>query len=579
MIETTILSNGLTLLTERMANIRSVSIGVWLRKGSRHEEAAENGISHFLEHLVFKGTEKRTTAEIARAIDSIGGQMDAFTTKEYTCFYAKVLDEHLPVAVDLLSDILLHPLFEANEIERERKVIFEEIRMVEDTPDELIYDLFSDYFWPGHPLGRPIQGTADTVRSMNRDRLKGFFEESYQPGQIIISAAGNLEHADLAGTIGEAFEPLPDRSNHLPEQVPSVRRGIVVREKSELEQLHVCLGLKGYPQNHPRRFEWHVLNTLLGGSMSSRLFQNIREKRGLAYSIYSSVNAFRDTGNLMVSSATSPDSGEEVVRLIVEEFRKLKSNRVDPEELKGQGKPQGQPHAEPGEQFQPDVESGPAAHLLRSPVVPERNHQGHRGGGRGSGSRPGRRASEPGTLRSRHPRSDLVIRPDRKGTQFLKHPTPGPEPEPAQVEVRIRRRPGNADLPLPALATSGSVGFDLAAAVEAEVRLGPGERVTVPTGFEIALPPGYEAQLRPRSGLAQRRGLTLLNTPGTIDWDYRGEIRLIVINHGADEATIRRGDRIAQMVIHRVPRVRLVPADELPGTGRGAGGFGHSGEN
>jgi predicted Zn-dependent peptidase len=334
MIEQTALSNGLTLLTEQMPNIRSVSIGVWLRKGSRHEIAAENGISHFLEHLVFKGTRTRTTAEIARIIDSIGGQMDAFTTKEYTCFYAKVLDEHLPVAVDLLSDILLHPRFDPGEIERERRVIFEEIRMVEDTPDELIYDLFSDYFWPSHPLGRPIQGTADTVRAMHRDRLRTYFEESYQPGRIIISAAGNLDHVDLTAAIRTTFEPLADRTNHLPEQAPAARAGLVVREKNDLEQLHVCLGLEGFPQNHPRRYEWHVLNTLLGGSMSSRLFQNIRENRGLAYSIYSSVNAFRDTGNLLVHSATSPDSGEEVIRLILEEFRNLKRTRVDPEELK-----------------------------------------------------------------------------------------------------------------------------------------------------------------------------------------------------------------------------------------------------
>ncbi len=333
MIETTVLSNGLTLLTERMPNLRSVSIGIWLRKGSRHEEEAENGISHFLEHLVFKGTLKRTTVEIARIIDSIGGQMDAFTTKEYTCFFAKVLDEHLPVALDLLTDIVLHPRFDPKEIERERKVIFEEIRVVEDTPDELIYDMFADHFWAGHPLGRPIQGTLDSVGSMKRDRLKSFFRESYQPGNIIISAAGNFDHGKMSDTIRAAFGSLVDQPNHQPEVVPKVRKGVVLQAKDSLGQLHVCLGLEGYPQSDPRRFEWHVLNTLLGGSMSSRLFQNIREKRGLAYSIYSSVNAFRDAGNLLISSATNPQNGDEVVKLILEEFQELKSKPVGLEEL------------------------------------------------------------------------------------------------------------------------------------------------------------------------------------------------------------------------------------------------------
>ena len=333
MIQETVLSNGLTILTESMPNIRSVSIGVWLRKGSRHEVAKENGISHFLEHLVFKGTDRRSTEEIARTIDSIGGQMDAFTTKEYTCFYAKVLDDHLPVAIDLLADLLLHPLFDPGEIERERKVIFEEIRMVDDTPEELVYDLFSDHFWKEHPLGRPIQGTRQTVESMGRDRLRGFFRESYQPGHIIISAAGNLQHQKLVDAIRATFEVLEDRSNNLQDESPSVQKGMVLREKSELGQLHICLGLEGYSQSHPRRYQWYVLNTLLGGGMSSRLFQNIREKRGLAYSVYSSVNGFRDTGNFLVYSATSPESGEEVVQLILEEFQRLKKNMVEDREL------------------------------------------------------------------------------------------------------------------------------------------------------------------------------------------------------------------------------------------------------
>jgi len=328
------LSNGLTVLTEQMPNLRSISLGVWLKKGSRHESEAENGISHFIEHLLFKGTANRSAKEIALTIDSIGGHIDAFTAKEYTCFYAKVLDEHLPVALDLLSDIVLHPRFEPQEIEKERKVIFEEIRMVDDTPDELVYDLFNQYLWPDHPLGRPIQGTVESVSVMTPEILSRYFRESYQPANLLITATGNLEHEKLVTDIRRAFEPLTNGSAPPGTQPPRLHPGMVIKEKKELGQVHLCLGVKGFPLAHEHRFQEYVLNTLLGGAMSSRLFQDIREERGLAYNVFSSVNSFRDTGFLMVYAATAPESAEQVVRLILEEFVSLKEKPPSDREMR-----------------------------------------------------------------------------------------------------------------------------------------------------------------------------------------------------------------------------------------------------
>ena len=333
MIRKEVLPNGLTLLTETMPHVRSVSLGVWLRQGSRHERPGLNGISHFIEHLVFKGTETRTAKEIALAMESVGGQMDAFTSKEYTCFYAKVLDQHLSDAVDILSDIVLRPKFDPDEIDRERKVVLEEIRMVEDTPDELIYDVFSEHFYPGNPLGRPIQGTLETVGSFGRAKLLRFFRNAYRPENMLIVAAGNLNHRNLSRLVTRMFGKL--ERNGTPRgrvRRPRERYGVVTRSK-KLEQLHLMMGLPAYPENFEHRYSLFVMNALLGGTMSSRLFQKIREEQGLAYSVYSGVHAFVDSGFLMVYAATAPATGAQTTRLILEELRALRDRGPDDDEV------------------------------------------------------------------------------------------------------------------------------------------------------------------------------------------------------------------------------------------------------
>jgi predicted Zn-dependent peptidase len=334
MIRKEVLSNGLTLLTETMPDVRSVSIGVWLRRGSRDEPARINGISHFIEHLVFKGTETRSAKQIALQMDMVGGQMDAFTSKEYTCFYAKVLDEHQDVAVDLLADIVQRPLFDAQELERERQVVLEEIRMVEDTPDELLYDLFSGRFFPSHPLGRPIQGTAASVADLGRRQLLSFFREAYRPANMLIVAAGNVRHARMSRLVRQAFGGLePGRSRDGRKVPPRPRPTIVTRRRSELEQLHVLLGIPAFADSLDRRYALHVWNTVLGGTMSSRLFQRIREERGLAYNVYSALNTFADTGMLTIYAATNPRSANEVIRLVVQELRSLRDLGPTREEI------------------------------------------------------------------------------------------------------------------------------------------------------------------------------------------------------------------------------------------------------
>jgi predicted Zn-dependent peptidase len=332
MVVREVLDNGLRLITERMPQVRSVTIGVWLTRGSRHETDERSGIAHFVEHMLFKGTANRTAEDIAQAIDSIGGQLDAFTAKEYASYYIKVLDEHLPLAVDLLSDIVLRPAFAPEEIEREKKVILEEIKMVEDTPDDLVHELFTQHFWEGHPLGRPILGSRETVDSFMSESLRTYFGGAYAAPNMIVSAAGNLEHAQVRDLVGRSLVDLPQRGEELSEAPPTVVPQAITRTK-DLEQSHVCLGTNSYPQRHDDRYVSYILNTLLGGSMSSRLFQNVREKRGLAYSVFSGLSAYRDAGNITIYAGCANEAVEEVIDLCVEELRTIKREPVPHTEL------------------------------------------------------------------------------------------------------------------------------------------------------------------------------------------------------------------------------------------------------
>src|SRR5207249_1586022 len=301
-----------------MTQVRSVSIGVWLTRGSRHESAERGGIAHFVEHMLFKGTASRSAEDIAQAIDSIGGQLDAFTAKEYASYYIKVLDEHLPLAIDILSDIVRNPAFSPEDIEREKKVVVEEIKMVEDTPDDLVHELFTQGFWENHPLGRPNLGTKDTVESFTSDLLRDYFAKAYTARNLIVSAVGNLEHDRVRELVEEKFGSLTTAGETVVDEAPRVVPKTLIRNK-ELEQSHLCVGVSSYPHSHDDRYASYVLNTLLGGSMSSRLFQNVREKRGLAYAVFSGLSAYRDAGSFPIYAGCLNEAVGEVIDLVVEE--------------------------------------------------------------------------------------------------------------------------------------------------------------------------------------------------------------------------------------------------------------------
>ena len=328
------LPNGLTVITEQMQHIRSASIGVWLQTGSREEDPEWNGISHFIEHMVFKGTKNRSAEEIARQVDSIGGNMDAFTAKECICFNVKVLDEHVPIALDIISDLVLNPVFDASDIARERGVIMEEIKMDEDNPDYLVHEIFTQNFWKDHPLGKPILGTKETVKRFERDVVLDAYAHRFSPGNIIVSAAGNLDHEQFVKLVQGHFSHMQPMPNGFHSSAPKISSRIILRNKKALEQVQLCIGVPAHPIAHAKRHAGYILNTLLGGGMSSRLFQNIRERQGLAYSIYSDLNPYRDTGCLAVYAGTSLASAAKVVQSVVDEFRKLKKDAVPEEELR-----------------------------------------------------------------------------------------------------------------------------------------------------------------------------------------------------------------------------------------------------
>lgn len=330
----TVLPNGLTILTERIEYLRSVTMGVWIKSGSRCEPAEINGISHFAEHMLFKGTHARSAQAIAREMDSIGGNLDAFTGKETICFNVKSLAEHVPLALDILSDMVLHPAFAPGDIERERGVILEEIKIDEDNPDILVSEIFTQSFWKNHPLGRPILGTTGTVRKLGHAELVAYHDERFHAGNMVFSAAGLLDHDEFVAAVAEKFGGLSAGATVAETPAPEAEARILLRHKKSLEQVQICLGVPALPIADEERHVALLLNTVLGGGMSSRLFQTIREERGMAYSVYSDLNPYRDTGALCVFAGTSTPKALEAIDLILSEFRTLKQTPVEDDELK-----------------------------------------------------------------------------------------------------------------------------------------------------------------------------------------------------------------------------------------------------
>lgn len=333
MVNKTVLENGLRIVSERLEHFMSVSLGIWVNVGSRDEGEKDNGVSHFIEHMIFKGTAARNSLRIAKELDAIGGLSNAFTGTEYTCFHSRVLDRHLHDLVGILCDIFLHSLFDAQDMNRERQVILQEINMLEDTPDEQIHVLLSSLFWMNHPLGMPVMGTPQTVSAINKETVLNHIRHFHTPGRIIVAAAGNVEHESLVGFLRPYFEALPQVGEDRLRTAPKGNAAISCRYK-DLEQVHVCLGGAGPHLSSDLRFAAAVLNTILGGNMSSRLFQEIREKRGLAYNVYSFLSSFLDSGLLGIYLGTDAGQANRALEVIHREIRKIQKGKVSRTDLR-----------------------------------------------------------------------------------------------------------------------------------------------------------------------------------------------------------------------------------------------------
>ena len=331
-VNKTTLDNGVRIVSMAMPHMRSVSMGVWVHVGARDESDAESGISHFIEHMIFKGTARRSAYQIAKEFDAIGGQTNAFTSMEHTCYHARVLDSQLPIMVDILSDIFLNSAFEEREVVRERAVIFQEIGMVEDSPEELVHTMLGPAFWGAHPLGRSILGTRENIIGFDSHTISTFFHRLYQPDRIVIAVAGNVEHGQVVDMLGPVFAAVEPGNGFAPRSKP-VDGAVFAGRDRDMEQTHVCLGMPGLPVNDSRRFAASLLNTILGGNMSSRLFQSLREEHGLAYAIYSFLSAYGDTGMVGVYTAVQPSDVERSLCLIMDQIRRLKHEPVDAEVL------------------------------------------------------------------------------------------------------------------------------------------------------------------------------------------------------------------------------------------------------
>lgn len=333
MITTTTLKNGVRVVTQRVEHMHTVTTGIWVANGTRHESPENNGVAHFIEHMLFKGTGRRTARQISREIDSIGGILNAFTSHEYVCYYAKVLAKFLPRAADLLADIFLHSTFPADEIERERKVILQEIKMREDSPDEFIHDRFHLNYWQGQSLGMPVLGTANTVGNLSRKAILSHKESRYRPQDIIISAAGNVRHEELVAMVEPLFSSITSKWQPEIPGISTHSAKIINLTEREMEQTLICLGTPGQRHDHSDRYALFLLVTILGGGMSSRLFQEVREKKGLAYSVYAYLVSHADSGAMVVYAGTEKAHCREVIEIACAELSRLVAEEVPQDEL------------------------------------------------------------------------------------------------------------------------------------------------------------------------------------------------------------------------------------------------------
>lgn len=332
MYQKTTLCNGVRIITEEISSVKSATIGIWVGTGSRLETLENIGVSHFIEHLLFKGTESRSAKEIAEKVDAVGGQLNAFTSKEYTCYYIKVINQHIPLAMDILSDMILHPKFDCADLEREREVVLEEIHMYEDTPDEMVHDLYMEKVWPDHALGRTILGTMASISATSEEMIRRYYNTYYVPGNMVVACAGNMKHEQLVALAEKHLGKITGKIAKEPLTVPQFNSTVFLKQR-DTEQMHICAGVGGLPLYDEQSYALNVLNTILGGGLSSRLFQSIREDRGLAYAVYSYLSSYQDAGLFTVYAGTRPANAKKVVALMQSEMKSISDEGITPAEL------------------------------------------------------------------------------------------------------------------------------------------------------------------------------------------------------------------------------------------------------
>ncbi|MDO4531560.1 MAG: pitrilysin family protein [Bacillota bacterium] len=332
MVTVRTLDNGIKVALESIAYVRSISFGIWVKNGTRNELPQENGVSHYIEHMMFKGTENRTARQIAEEMDALGGQINAYTTKEYTCYHTRVLDKHFDRAVEVMSDMLLHPLIAEEDVQKERNVIIEEIYMYDDAPEELVHDALQDAIWRESSLGMPILGTEETISAFDAAFIRSYYEKNYHPNNIVLSVAGNFEMEEMVSVLNEKLGKWQRETEYCPYQTEASYHISHVEKEKDVEQVHLCLAFPAFEREHPMKYAMAIFNTLFGGGMSSCLFQKIREEHGLTYSIYSYTTAFADSGIFSISGSMNPNQAEKVLELIAEEIRRVKTEAF-PEQL------------------------------------------------------------------------------------------------------------------------------------------------------------------------------------------------------------------------------------------------------
>lgn len=562
------LNNGIKVVMEKIDHVRSITLGVVIKCGSINETEEINGISHFIEHMLFKGTKDMTAKQIAESIDNLGGHLNAFTGKENTCYYVNVLDEHIPIAIKVLGDMLSNSLFDEEDIEKEKKIIFEEINMYKDTPEDLVFELLNDIMFESEDLGLPILGNENSISSLSKDVLIEFYNKYYTANNMIISVAGKFNEKEIMSMLNEYFDDFDLVNDNSQQQKEYKFANKIKGINKNIEQLNICLGLEGISLKSKDLYAASLINSLFGGSMSSRLFQNIREEFGFVYAIDSSLISYNSCGTFNIYAGLNVKHFDRVAELINKEIEKIWNNSITKYELNKSKEQLKGNYILGTESTSSRMFENAKSMILQDMIETPKDIL---------------RKIDNIKMDDIYRTNSILFNKENLNIAYV---------GPIENNLDFNKQMFNifdlgwsmkikvvnkSKLELPKYKTKGSAGMDLMANLNEPIVLKPLDRVLVPTGLFVSIPKGYECQIRGRSGLALKNGITLANGIGTIDSDYRGEIKVILINLSNEEFIINHGDRIAQMILAKHEIIEFSIANSLDETSRGSDGFGSTG--